>query len=125
MYNLTGPNSHSCEEIAQIISKLTGKEIEFRKKQPEAFQMELEQQGLPNWAVKSVAELYRFQEQYNDHVSFVTQDLQSILGYPPQSFHDYVSYEIESFGSQRKPVICIVTTVGRDFVYVLMSSLVV
>jgi len=115
IYNLTGPEALSCDEIAQILSKMCEKTITYEKKAPETFQMELEQQGLPNWAVKSVAELYRFQEQYNDYVNMVTKDIALVLGRPAQSFRDFVSHEIESFGGTRKPTICIVTTVGRDF----------
>lgn len=88
IYELTGAEGLTFEEATQIISDVTGKQIQFTGVSIESYVAALKEQNLPAdfvWLIE-----YLFTEVLgNPSNSEITNDIERILGRKPISFKDY------------------------------------
>jgi len=83
-YNLTGPAALDHDQVAKIISEVSGKPIQYQALSEADMMQGARDQGLPEEVIRYMAVLYDAVR--NGWMSVVTDDVQKILGRPPVSF---------------------------------------
>jgi uncharacterized protein YbjT (DUF2867 family) len=86
-YSLTGPSALDHEEVAMIISEVSGKTITYHALSEEAMLQGARASGMPESAVQYLAALYRPVRQ--GLMSTVTADVQQVIGKAPISFAEF------------------------------------
>ncbi len=88
IYEVTGPRLLTFEDIANEISKATGREIRYTRISMEAYNTIMKDAGLPDdyiWLIN-----YLFNEVLDNEVnSMVSQDIEKVLGRTAKDFSDY------------------------------------
>ncbi|MGN7942425.1 NmrA family NAD(P)-binding protein [Virgibacillus sp. 6R] len=87
VYELSGPRSLSFAEVAEEISKASGRNIHYKYIPTEQFIVELQQQGLPEDLISLMVEL--FTKVLDGRNSHVTNGVQQALGREPRDFSNY------------------------------------
>jgi len=86
--DITGPESIDHDEVAKIISSVTGKKVTYENTEPGAFRKGLLAAGLPQDYTDFLLLIFGFlKEGYNAQV---TKDVQTIIGRAPIGFRKYV-----------------------------------
>ena len=93
IYDLTGPQSLSFDEVADALSEATGKKISYVHVPPDYARKHLMAIGLPRWLAEDMLVLCAsFREGYGSVVSSAVED---VTRKPPRAFsefaHDYAS----------------------------------
>jgi uncharacterized protein YbjT (DUF2867 family) len=86
-YTLTGPESLTNTQIAQILSDDLGREIRFVNLSPEQLKKALLAAGTPEWNADALLDLQRYYRE--GKAATVTQDVEQILGRKPTSFAQF------------------------------------
>ena len=86
-YELTGPEALSNYDIAKTLSAVLGREISYRDIPPEDARGALIAQGMNEWMVKVILEL--FEMSASDEAAEVTGDVERLIGRPPIRFEDF------------------------------------
>jgi uncharacterized protein YbjT (DUF2867 family) len=87
IYDLTGPEALSFDEMADELSDATGKKVEYVHVPPEYARKQLLQMGLPRWLVEDMIVLCAsFREGYGAAVSTAVRD---VTGRPPRTFGEF------------------------------------
>ena len=86
-YNLTGPESLTNKEIAQILSGELGREIRFINLPPPQLKEALLSAGVPEWNADALLDLQRLYRE--GKATTVTRDVEQILGQKPISFAQF------------------------------------
>ncbi|HXG64100.1 MAG TPA: SDR family oxidoreductase [Blastocatellia bacterium] len=94
-YELTGPEALSEYDVAAILSKITGRTINYVVVPEEAVRQSLQDAGTPDALVAGLMDLFAFQKA--GHAAFVTSDVENVLGRKPISFEQFARDHVEAF----------------------------
>jgi uncharacterized protein YbjT (DUF2867 family) len=87
IYEITGPEALSCEDMAASLSAATGRTIRYQPVPVEAAAASMLEMGLPEWDARAIAEL---QGLFATGWAEATKpDLETLLGRPPRRFADF------------------------------------
>jgi len=86
-YNLTGPTALSHDEVAAIISKVSGRKVVYQPISEEAMRQGALDNGLPEPNADYLAMLYQVTR--DGYMGGRTQDVEQILGREPISFAEF------------------------------------
>lgn len=95
IYDLTGPEALSHNEMATILSEKTGKEISFVDIPEEAARQAMLSQHMPEQIVDAMLELYAAQKAGKS--SMVTNTVQEVTGRSPHTFQQFAKDYHECF----------------------------
>lgn len=94
-YELNGPEAFSNAEVAERITRATGRAVKFVDIPEEAQRKAMLDMGTPEWMVTALLEL---QEYYRmGKAAHVTADLARLLGRPPRTLDEYLMESKDSF----------------------------
>ncbi|WP_316826929.1 SDR family oxidoreductase [Pedobacter miscanthi] len=88
IYNITGPEAISHEEIAKLLSVVLGKEIKYINVSDEEMQKALLQVGFPNWQAAGLIEDYAHYAR--GEAAMVSHVVKEVTGKAPRRFVDFV-----------------------------------
>lgn len=94
-YTLTGPQSLSVSEVAEILSKVTGRRIEYVDIPEEEERHSMIEMGMPEWMADSMMELHRTTK--SGQATTVTDTVERILGRKPKSFVEFAKDHADTF----------------------------
>ncbi len=94
-FNLTGPEALDHAQVAKIISDKIGKTITYHALPEEVMLQGARDQGMPEGAVQYMAVLYAVVR--TGYMAAITDDVESITGYKPIAFKDFVNNNAESW----------------------------
>lgn len=97
IFTLTGPKALKQDEIAELFTKILGKDVIHTYKSLAEFKQTEISETLPNWISESMLELYKHQEK-NGLGSTATDHVEQILNRPALSFEDWIASELRTFG---------------------------
>lgn len=86
-YELTGPEALSNQEVADIISEATGRQVAFVDVPEDAARNSMLQQHMPEWMVDAMLELEHGYKQ--NRFSETTDTVEQLAGRPPHSFRQF------------------------------------
>jgi uncharacterized protein YbjT (DUF2867 family) len=87
-FDLTGPESITHDQVAQLISEGTGKKISYQEIEPAVLKQSLMSAGLPeNYSDLLLMILGKLKEGY---AAAITDSVPTILGHPARKFSSYV-----------------------------------
>jgi uncharacterized protein YbjT (DUF2867 family) len=95
VYELTGPEALSNQEVAGILSEVTGRQVEFVDVPEDAARNTMLQHQTPEWMVDAMLELERAYKQ--DQYSEMTNTVEQLAGRPPHSFRQFAEDYKECF----------------------------
>lgn len=87
-YTLTGPEALNNGEVAQRLSEVLGRKIEFVNLSPEALKEALLSAGVPEWNADALIDLQRLYRE--GKASAVTEDVKRILGRESRSLAQFL-----------------------------------
>lgn len=97
-YELNGPEAVSNEEIAERISRITGREVKYVDIPEAAYRKGMLDAGLPEWQVNALLEL---QEYYiSGKCAGISDTLAKLLGRAPRRLDSFLEENKDSFRSQ-------------------------
>lgn len=94
-YTLTGPEALTNAEIAQMLSRELGREINFINLPPEQLRPALLAAGVPDWNADAVLDLQRLYRE--GKAAAITDDVEKILGRKPISFAEFLADHRSAF----------------------------
>jgi len=95
VYELTGPEAISVSEVADTISYVTGKPVDFVDVPEDAARQAMQQQNIPNWMTECLLELYGVHRAgYSENI---TGKVEEITGRKPHTFRQFVKEYKECF----------------------------
>jgi uncharacterized protein YbjT (DUF2867 family) len=94
-YNITGPEAVSNYDIANILSKSTGRKITYVNVSDDDARKEMKENGMQEWTINALMELFNFQKAGNS--STVYHDVERITGRKPISFSQFAKDYAEAF----------------------------
>jgi uncharacterized protein YbjT (DUF2867 family) len=94
-YTLTGPEELQIGQIAQILSEVAGREIEYIDVPERTDRDAVLQAGLPQWQVDALMELHAINKE--SRWSGVTSDIEQMTGKPATSFMQFARDYAEQF----------------------------
>lgn len=89
VYEVTGPEALSHDQLASILSKETGRRISYIGTSEEDLCNRLKNMGIADWFIDNALELYDIYK--SDHRSRETGVIEQITGQKPTSFSQFVS----------------------------------
>ncbi|MEJ8800869.1 SDR family oxidoreductase [Pontibacter sp. H249] len=95
VYELTGPEAISNDEAAQILSEVTGKQVEFVDVPGDAARKNMTEHGTPDWMADALMELYNVYKA--GHSNQVFDSVQAVIDRKPHSFRQFVQDYKECF----------------------------
>jgi NAD(P)H dehydrogenase (quinone) len=91
VYNLTGPGPIFDKDVAKLLSKAYGTEIEHISLGYHDYKKTVKARGLPNWLIRDSAAFEKMKASGIDELnSSYTNDVEKITGLRPESFADYL-----------------------------------
>ncbi|WP_299404781.1 SDR family oxidoreductase [uncultured Roseobacter sp.] len=96
-YDLTGPESLSFHDIADILSAVRGAPVNYTPITPDQMEAALKEAGMPEWSAHALAEIQALfaTGAYSD----VLPDAERLLGRPPRSFRQFAEDHAELWRS--------------------------
>jgi len=88
VYTLTGPEALSNSQVAEKLSKVLGREIEFLNLPPDDLKTALIGAGVPAWNANALIDLQRLYRE--GKAATVTEDVHRILGREPRSLDQFL-----------------------------------
>lgn len=95
VYDLTGPEALSMQEVADSMSEVTGKPIRFANVSEDTARGSMEQEGLPNWMIDAMMELHGVYR--SGKGNYVTNVVEQLTGRRPHTFRQFVQDYKECF----------------------------
>ncbi len=95
IYELTGPEAISNSEVAQILSEVTGKRIEFIDITNDEARKAMTNQEMPGWMIDTMIELYEVYRSGNANQVFDT--VQAVTNRKPHTFRQFAKDYKECF----------------------------
>ena len=95
IFDVTGPASITHNEIASIISRLSGKSIQHVNVTPDEVEKGLLAAGIPQFAARSVRELD--EETSRGYQAIVTPTVANLTGRVPMSVEDFLQATVPAF----------------------------
>lgn len=86
-YEITGPEALSNYEVAQLLSEVTGKQIEFVDVPEPAAKKSMTDHGTPEWMADALLELYKVYKA--GHAAKLTDTVQEIAGRKPHTMRQF------------------------------------
>lgn len=96
VYELTGPEALTGEEVAERFSAATGKPVRYVNVSPEATAEAMRAAGMPDWYVGMLLELFELQR--NGTSARITPTLRTLLGRPPRTVDRFARDHAAAFG---------------------------
>jgi uncharacterized protein YbjT (DUF2867 family) len=96
-YNITGPEAVSNYDIANILSKTTGRKITYVNISDDDARKGMKENGMQEWTINALMELYNFQKA--GKASNVSLDVERVTNRKPISFEQFTKDYSESFRS--------------------------
>lgn len=81
IYNFTGSRTYSFYDVAEALSELSGKQVNYKPVSIDEYKQKAMQQGMPEHAIEMMAPFYT--DIQNSQGSMVTHDLEEALGRKP------------------------------------------
>src|SRR5262249_39052687 len=94
-YELTGPESLSYSDVAEILTRVLGRPVRYAVVPPETALGFMRTSGMPEWNARAVVELYGAFA--GDAYSRTTDAIERITGNPPISFERFVRDHAAAF----------------------------
>jgi uncharacterized protein YbjT (DUF2867 family) len=95
IYELTGPEALTNTQIADKLSRVTGRTVKFVKIPPEAARQGMLDMGMPEYYVDAVLDLQRF---YDTGITQkVFPDVERVIGRKPHTFDDFARDHAQAF----------------------------
>jgi uncharacterized protein YbjT (DUF2867 family) len=92
VYNLTGPGPIFDRDVARLLSKAYGTEIEHVELGYHDFRKYIKARGLPEWLVKDSAEMEKMKASgIDEYTSSYTNDVMKLIGKKPETFGEYLA----------------------------------
>jgi uncharacterized protein YbjT (DUF2867 family) len=88
VYNLTGPEALTYDEMARKLSKELGRSISHISIPPTDLKNGMLAQGMPEEVVSWLVDLERFYR--DDNASIIANDIKKVTGHEPRHFSEYV-----------------------------------
>ncbi|WP_299825432.1 SDR family oxidoreductase [uncultured Pontibacter sp.] len=95
IYELTGPEAISNGEAAQVLSEVTGKQVEFVDVPSDAARQAMIAQGAPDWMADAMIELYDVYKAGNSNQVF--DSVQAVIDRKPHTFKQFAQDYKECF----------------------------
>ena len=93
---LTGPEALSGAQVAAILSEVLGRPVRFLSPDLGPFREELVENGVPQWRVDALVELYSaIHSGRGSHLPAVSPDIMAATGRPPRTLRQFAK---EAFG---------------------------
>lgn len=93
IYEITGPRAITYHEVADILSRVCGREVRYVQAGYESTRRSMIESGMEDWLADAVLGTYRFIA--DGHASHLTDVVEEVTGKPPRSFeqfaHDYAA----------------------------------
>ena len=87
VYDITGPEALSHSQVAEILSKETGRRVSYVDISEEDLRNRMKEMGIVDWSVDNALELYRmYRSSYRSQVTTVVEQL---TGQKPTSFSQF------------------------------------
>jgi uncharacterized protein YbjT (DUF2867 family) len=96
-YNITGPEAVSNYDIANILSKTTGRKITYVNISDDDARKGMKENGMQEWTINALMELYNFQKA--GKTSHVSLDVERVTNRKPISFEQFAKDYSETFRS--------------------------
>jgi uncharacterized protein YbjT (DUF2867 family) len=96
-YNITGPEAVSNYDIANILSKITGRKVTYVNVSDDDARKGMKDNGMQEWTINALIELSNFQKA--GKASLVTSEVERVTGRKPISFEQFAKDYSETFGS--------------------------
>jgi uncharacterized protein YbjT (DUF2867 family) len=96
-YNITGPEAVSNYDIANILSKTTGRKITYVNISDDDARKGMKENGMQEWTINALMELYNFQKA--GRASHVSLDVERVTNRKPISFEQFAKDYSETFRS--------------------------
>jgi len=97
-YVITGPEALTFHQVAEKLSSVLGRKIDYVDVPPEAAADGMRQSGMPEWSVRAVTELLGYFA--SGAAATVTNTIPSLLGRPAISFEQFAKDHRAAFGVQ-------------------------
>jgi uncharacterized protein YbjT (DUF2867 family) len=94
-YTLTGPQALSNQEIADILSSITGRKINYVDVTAEQAKEGMKGVGMPDWNIERMLELYHINKL--GYTAQVTDDIEQVTGNKPRTFEQFANDFKEAF----------------------------
>ncbi|HUM01790.1 MAG TPA: SDR family oxidoreductase [Thermoanaerobaculia bacterium] len=95
IYDVTGPEALSGQDLAQKLSKAAGRTIAFRDVSPEEARKQMRAAGAPDWMADSMVALYGVFAA--NRAAAVSPVVEQLTGYPARTFDDWARENAASF----------------------------
>jgi uncharacterized protein YbjT (DUF2867 family) len=95
IYELTGPEAISNSEVAEILSEVTGKKIDFVNVTDEEARKDMANQEMPEWMIDAMMELYGVYRSGNANQVF--DSVQAVINRKPHTFKQFAEDYKECF----------------------------
>jgi uncharacterized protein YbjT (DUF2867 family) len=87
-YDITGPEALSFHELAEVLSKVTGKKVTYVDVPLEETKKGMVAMGFPQWLAEGLAELYKWFSE--GHAAQVTKVVAEVAKKKPYTFEEFV-----------------------------------
>ncbi|RIJ36883.1 SDR family oxidoreductase [Pontibacter oryzae] len=94
-YEITGPEALSNYEVAQLLSEVTGKQIEFEDVPEPAAKKAMAEEGMPEWMADALLELYKVYKA--GHAAKLTSTVQEVTGRKPHTMRQFLEDHKDCF----------------------------
>jgi uncharacterized protein YbjT (DUF2867 family) len=94
-YDVTGPEALSNYDVAEILSRVTGKQVSYVDVPDEVIRSGMTAGGVPDWLVESLIELNAAQKA--GHTAAVSPAVEEVTGRKPKSFEQWAGENIDAF----------------------------
>lgn len=88
VYHMTGPESVTGVELAEMLSHATGREVECVNAEPDAFRSMFRSMGFPEFVIEGLISFY--QASGAGEYSTVSSDIETLTGRPPKAMQAYI-----------------------------------
>lgn len=95
IYTLTGPSPTTYTQIAETLSEVLDKPVSYSAVPPEEFYDALKKEGKPAWRAYDLA--YIADAYYGDKNTFVTDDIEALLGRKARNIKTFLNDNISTF----------------------------
>jgi uncharacterized protein YbjT (DUF2867 family) len=97
VYDVTGPQAITYNEVASHISSVVGKTVTYVNATPEATRSAMQGMGMPEWFIESMLEYYEFFRE--GHGSLVTPVVERLKKSPPINYKQFAQDYASAFSS--------------------------
>jgi len=90
-YTLTGPAAITDQSVAELLGKQFNKPVMYVDQPIKTFEDAERKGGEPDWVVKDIVALERIKASgKEEHVSFISKDIETLCGHEPENFEAYL-----------------------------------